>query len=458
MRIKIAYQKPLSCRPSNSVRIVQEYVEKYKRIDALLQVNPAILDLVHDDLERRLSSSSRGRRGDYTTDQIYRSILVMFMERWTFRSTVIAIECNVVLQEFVGLGLTPMMDYTFLSRAYRAISEETWERINSLLGAYARRAEKIGGEKLRVDSTVYESNIHYPTDSSLLLDSYRTLARLLKKRRTRLKAMGLAPRFHLQKVKKLVEFISRNGASSSKRTQRKVKSVYRILIKRVRRIAGLTRKVLENWSGSWESWEKRAAQLAHYLPIVERIIHQTEKRVLEGVILPADEKVYSLFEDHVELLKRGKAGKPIEFGHKILVAQNGEKFITHYAVLPRRKEDKELLNETLDAHKRLFGSAPQVLAADRGFYESRDQLERLREEITTVSIAKKGRRTAEEEAREGSQEFQKGQRFRAGSEGSISVLKRAFKLKRCLFKGFKNFAASVGCAVFCHNLVLLARM
>lgn len=455
MRTKFAYQEPLSYCPSNSAQIVQDYVEKYKRLDALLQVNSAILDMAHEDLQRCLSSSKQGRRGDYTTDQICRSILVMFIEQWSYRKTVFEVECNEVFNRFARLGVMPMMDFTFLSRAFNAISEETWKRINQALGAYAHQEEKIDGEKLRVDSTVYEANIHYPTDSSLLWDSFRTLARLLKKMRKSLKAMGLAPRFHLKKVKKLAEFISRNGKSTSKRTQRKVTGTYRTLVERVQRIADLTRTVLEKWSGALEG---RATQLAHYLPIVERIIHQTEKRVFEGIILPADEKVYSLFEEHTELLKRGKAGKPIEFGHKIVVAQNGEKFITHYEVLPQRKEDKELLDATLNAHKDLFGEAPRVLAADRGFYESRDQLERLQEEITTVSIAKKGKRTAAEEERESSSDFQEGQNFRAGSEGTISVLKRAFKLKRCLFKGFKNFAASVGCAVFCHNLVLLARL
>lgn len=455
MRTKFAYQEPFSCSPSNSVKVAQDYAEKYKRLDDLLLENPVILDFVHEDLVLVTSLSPQGRTGDYTTDQILRALLVQFLEQWSFRNTVIQVEYNEVLNRFVRLGMKPMMDFTFLSRAFSAITEKTWKRINQELGVYAHQEEKIDGEKLRVDSTVYEANIHYPTDSSLLWDSYRTLSRLLKKLKPNLKVMGMAPRFHLKKVKNLAYFISRNSASSSKRTQRKVKKTYQTLIERVQRIAELTSTVLENWPGALEG---RAAKLAHYLPLVERIIDQTKKRVFEGIILPAEEKVYSLFEEHTELLKRGKAGKPIEFGHKIVVAQNGEKFITHYEVLPQRREDKDLLDATLDAHKGLFGESPRVIAADRGFYESREQLERLREDIEIVSIAKKGKRTVAEEEREHSPDFKEGQRFRAGSEGTISVLKRAFKLKRCLFKGFKNFAASVGCAVFCHNLVLLTQL
>ena len=200
------------------------------------------------------------------------------------------------------------------------------------------------------------------------------------------------------------------------------------------------------------------SELVHYVPIVERIIDQTKRRVIGGETVPSTEKVYSLFEEDTELIMRGKARSPVEFGHKVLVAQTGEKFIHHYEAYRWQLADKNLLDGTLSAHARLFGDGPQVLAGDKGFYESRDQIEKLSKDIRTVSICKKGRRNASETERESAKEFKEGQRFRAGSEGTISVLKRAFKLNRCLFKGFKNYAASVGCAVFCHNLVLLARL
>ena len=198
--------------------------------------------------------------------------------------------------------------------------------------------------------------------------------------------------------------------------------------------------------------------MAHYLPLVRQIVLQADQRVLQEIKLTADEKLYSLFEEHTELIKRGKAGKMIEFGHKILLAQTGEKFIHHYQVMATRREDKDLLEPALEAHKELFGRYPELAAADKGFYESMKQIAALEGKIETVSIGKKGRRNSPEQARESSEAFVEGQRFRAGVEGSISVLKRAFHLRRCLFKGFKNYAASVGLAVLCHNLVLLTRL
>jgi IS5 family transposase len=346
------------------------------------------------------------------------------------------------------------MDFTFLNKASCALSAKTLEAMNEALSQYAVQEEKISGEKQRMDTTVYETNIHYPTDSSLLWDSFRTLSRLLREVQKELPELNLRHRFHDKKVKKLFTFISRNASSKSKRTLRKVKSAYRELINRVGWIHGVGQEVLREVCLAGYD----VPELAHYLPLVARILDQAVRRVLQGETVPPDEKLYSLFEEHTELIKRGKAAKPIEFGHKILLAQTGEKFIHHYKVMPQRIEDKELLAPALEAYKDLFGDYPNVLSTDKGFYESMKQILALEEKIVVVSIAKKGRRTPEEYARETTEEFLAGQRFRAGAEGSISVLKRAFKLGKCFFKGFKHYAASVGLAVLCHNLVLLTRL
>jgi IS5 family transposase len=438
---------------ASRLKVVNEYRDKYRGISELLDANPQILTLAHGDWERLLSESLGGR-GGYTSEQILRALVVMFVEQDSYRQVVIRIDTSEFLRYFVRLGVKPTMDYTFLNKAYGALSAETWEAINRVLADYAEGEDKISGAKLRVDSTVYETNIHYPTDSSLLWDSFRTLARGFQQVQRELPQLGLNHRYHVRKVKKLAHFISRNVGGSNKRKQRKVKQAYRTLIDRVRWIVGVSYDVL----GLAASAGYEVDELAHYLPIVERIIDQAERRVFEGVKVRSEEKIYSLFEAHTELLKRGKAGKPIEFGHKVVIAQTKEKFIHHYQVLPKRREDTELLDPTLQAHERLFGAVPDVLAADKGFYKSTDQLAALEDDIETVSIGKKGRRTDQERARETTEAFKEGQRFRAGVEGSISVLKRAFKLGRCLFKGFKNYAASVGCAVFCHNLVLLTRL
>jgi len=454
MRLKSTNQQYFDFTHKSRLKVVNEYRAKYKLISQLLDDNPKLVSRVHQDLAKMLSQSKHGRKSEYTSEQILRSLLVMFIERDSYRDVVIRIENSEFLQCFVGLGIKPMMDFSFLNKAFGILSDQTWQTMNRVLAQYAKGQEKISSEKLRMDTTVYETNIHYPTDSSLLWDSFRTLARLLQQVQRELPQLPLNHRFHDKKIKKLALFITRNGSSNNKSKKRKVKSTYRKLIARVNWIVVVARNAL----GVLEAAGYDAELLAHYIPIVEKIASQAEQRVFQGIKLAADEKVYSLFEEHTELLKRGKAGKPIEFGHKILIAQTGEKFIHHYEVFPERREDKELIKPALKAHKQLFGTGPDVLATDKGFYENMKQILKLEEKIPTVSICKKGRRNQAEYERESSEEFKDGQRFRAGCEGSISVLKRAFKLGRCLFKGYKNYAASVGCAVFCHNLVLLTRL
>ncbi len=437
----------------STVKVVQEYRAKYQAISELLDENPQVLALAHRDWAKRLSVSARGR-GGYTSEQLLRALIVMFLEGQDYRGTVIQMENCEFLQHFVRLGDKATMDFTFLSKAFGVLAASTLEAMNAALADYAVREEKISGAKQRLDTTVYETNIHHPTDSSLLGDSYRTLARLLRSIQKDLPRLKLQHRFHEKKVKKLATFISRNAAHKSKSTQRAVKRHYRKLLGSVRWIHGVGQEVLRRLAGAGYD----ADELAHYLPLVARIIAQTQQRVIAGVMLPAEEKLYSLFEEHTELIQRGKAGKPIEFGHKILLAQTGEKFIHYYQAPAKRIADPNLLPGALAAHQQLFGQYPEVAATDKGFYTSMAQIAVLEEKIATVSIAKKGRRTPAEYRRETTKKFIAGQRFRAGCEGSISVLKRAFKLGRCLFKGFKHYAASVGLAVLCHNLVLLTRL
>ena len=454
MRSKTAHERYLQFDGKSSLIVVQEYREKYGAVSDLLDSNQEVLALVHRDLMRLSTFNRKGRASEFSSEQLLRALIVMYIEHTDYRDTVVRIANSDFLRHFVRLSYSQsVMDYTFLNRAHSAVAESTWAAVNKILSAYAISQEKIDGEKCRVDTTAVETNIHYPTDSSLLWDSFRTLARLLGNLRRDYSGLELDHRFHTRKAKKLAFFIARSGKSPSKATQRKVLRSYRTLIDRVKWIADVAAKV----SSRCSSVHFAAVEISYYLPLVRKVIDQSERRVFKGEMVPATEKIYSLFESHTELLKRGKAGKPLEFGHKVLVAQTGQKFIHHYQVLPERKEDKDLLSGILKAHKELFETMPKVLATDKGFYQNMDQIHELEKTIQTVSMCKKGRRRADELARESTKEFKQGQCFRAGCEGSISVLKRAFKLGRCLFKGFKHYAASVGLAVFCHNLVLLAR-
>lgn len=452
MRLKRNDQSYIEfCRESTN-KIVREYQQKYQRISGILDEFPEGLALVHENLKHHLSCSTGGRVTKYTSEHFLRMFIVMFLESLSLRRTIIRVENDMFLRQFVRLGNRPVMDFTVLSRAFSALKPQTWQAILLVMTNYALKKKKITGDKQRVDTTVVETNIHYPTDSSLLWDSYRVLSRTL---RDACKKWNLHYRFHDGKVKKLHLFITRNAKSNSAWKKRKVRSTYRKLLKAMYRVAEIAMTIIETFD---EPMEPITGELKQYLPLACNVMDQAMRRVFQGEKVPADEKIYSIFEPHTELLKRGKAGKPIEFGHKIFLGQTEQKFIYHYESFECKPEDKDLVDGMFQRHKDVFGHLPKVSAADKGFYESVQKLKDLREKIPMLSICKKGRRTELQEAREKDPEFMDAQRFRAGIEGSISVLKRAFKLLRCMFKGFWNYASAVGCAVFCYNLVVLARL
>ena len=183
-----------------------------------------------------------------------------------------------------------------------------------------------------------------------------------------------------------------------------------------------------------------------------------ERHPNNGEKVPAAERIFSIFEPHTELLKRGKAHKQNEFGHMLTIGQTGEKYICFYNVEEKSRHDIDMGDAALESNKRKFGGYPNNFAADKNYYGGPGHLADWEAKVGVYAVGKKGRRTEEETQREHSDIFRFLQRFRAGCEGSISVLKRVFGLFRCYFRGFKSFAASIGRIVFCHNLVLLARL
>ena len=186
------------------------------------------------------------------------------------------------MRNFIKLGNKVMMDFTFLCKAFTALSEETWKAINESLSRYAKKEEKITAEKLRLDTTAYETNIHHPTDSSLLWDSYRTSARLMKEARDEMKQIGLTHRFHTKKVRKLALYISRNSGKKEKGVQQKIKSTYKKLIERVKWIVSVGEVAEKLLAVGNLTAMTVAAELKHYLPIEKKIISQAERRVIMG--------------------------------------------------------------------------------------------------------------------------------------------------------------------------------
>ncbi len=400
-------------------KIVNEYHDHYNRIDKLLQDMPGVL------------KQSEG---------------------WNLRETTVRIAHAPFFQDFCRLLKKKTIDYTLLCRAFNAVAPETWELVNQLFAIKMRQEGKIDIDNIRTDTTVTECNIHYPTDSSLLWDAYRVTERLISRARDAGAAMT-AMRFHLKKIKKLHLNVTRFSNSKNSKRKRWVKNQLKILAERVGEVVEKARRASLEMSASFSLVVQGIGmELARLVPTMERIV-DVARRNLRGETVHVTEKVFSLFEEHTELIMRGRREKPVEFGHKVLFSETKEKFITDYVVFERSPSDTTLLPVVMERHKEIFGEKMKNVAADMGFRPDEEDFEELEEEVEYLAVPKRLRDLSDET-------LKTYQCFRAGIEGTISCLKRAYRLSRCFFKGFKGFCRSVGSAVFCHNLsamVVLAK-
>jgi IS5 family transposase len=244
--------------------------------------------------------------------------------------------------------------------------------------------------------------------------------------------------------------ITRFISSESKKRKRRVKKDFRTLIQRVTWIVGIAEEFCQ-FARIASSLELvgLGQELEGFLPAMKQVARQAFRARIHGEKVPARERTFSIFEPHTELIKRGRRQKPVEFGHAVLLCQTAEKFITDYEVFDRRPADCDLTAQVIDRHEELFGEPPEVLAGDKGFCPDAETYEELQERVGTLAIPRRMRDFADAM-------MTAWQAFRAGIEGTISGLKRAFRLARCYFRTFKSFQSSIGLGVFCHNLIVLS--
>jgi IS5 family transposase len=316
---------------------------------------------------------------------------------------------------------------------------------------------------LRVDTTVCETNIHFPTDATLLWDTVRTVTRLVQDL-DQILPRGVPgftnrTRSARRRMQELERMTAQERHTQQEPKYRELLRITEQVLTNARQVVAKTARVKGIDVAAGAMVEQLRQQITEYCQLGDRVMDQTGRRVIHGEQVPAEEKVYSIFEPHTDLIKRGKVRKPIEFGHKVFLAESAQGLITDYQVLDGNPADTAQVGASLERHQQLFHCAPDLYAADRGFHsaENVDQCEKAG--VSQVSIPQRGgQKTAEREALERSPAFKKGQRFRAGIEGRISVLFRGRGMKRCRAHGRERFEVLVGAAVLANNLLRIAEM
>jgi IS5 family transposase len=421
-------------------------------IDALVLAHPVWVEWVHADLTKSVDATS-GREG-MPASQVLRVRLAQACLDMSLRRFAPCLADWASLRDFVGIGpFDRAPSRSTLQENQAKVSPETWGRIlRSVVTSEEARAVE-SAEKVRVDATVIRSNIHTPSDSSLLWDCVRVLTRLLTHAWS---TFGLDFEDQSRAAKKLQSRIF----YARKKEQRA--PAYRELLAACERVGEQVGRVV---SGLRRVEPRRVEdlpvreQLLRELPRVQgllaRVMRQTTRRVIEGESVPAAEKVLSIFELHTDLIVKS-GNRPPEYGHKVTITAGASGLVLDCVIEDGNPGDVSVAVRQLERQKALFGKAPRAAAFD-GAYASRENLEQAKALGVERVAFSRGRGLTAEEMAGNRRAYGRLRRFRAGVEATISRLKRAFGLDRCTWKGAQRFAAYVWSAVVAANLILLAR-
>ena len=432
------------------------------RLDKLLD-DDVLFGEVRADLAQRYPHTQQTGRPSTPVEVILRMIIVKHLYGWSYDETEYNVSDSLVLRQFCRVYLNAVPDDTTLIKWANLIQPQTLHALLDHVTELARSLKVTRGRKLRTDGTVVETNIHHPTDSTLLGDAVRVLSRTLKKARQVLQDQTTLSRDSFRdrtrsarrQVKRIMEAARLRGEQAADQLQ----SAYRRLIDTVRASQRQAQRVAEALKAQADDRAERLSdQLNAFLPRVTRVIAQTVRRVLAGEPVPAEDKLVSLFEPETAIIRKGKPARPTEFGRVLWLDEVEGGIVSGYRILDGNPSEKEQLRPSLDHHIEVFDHPPDVLAADRGLYSQDNERYAQSQGVKHVVMPKPGARSAERTAYEKQRWFRQGRNWRSGIEGRISGLKRGQKLERCLYHGSDGMERWVGWGLIAHDLRIIARM
>jgi IS5 family transposase len=431
-----------------------EIGKELEAISKIIDENPEILDQVQSDLIG-MKSAETGRTG-MTAEQVFRCAILKQYRNLTYEELAFHLEDSRSFRAFAKLRMGQKPSSSTLQENVKALSETAWEAANRMVLKYASREGIEKGRTIRLDSTAVETDIHYPTDSSLLVDGVRVITRLLIAGKECTPAPGYCFSDHRRVVKKRALKILNSKEESVR------KRCYRDLLEIAQRVGGYAVeaiRVLDEFSSADFLEVIRARGIAEALRQVvetfDRVMDQTRRRVLEGEKVPGSEKVFSFFEIHTDIIEKGN--RETTYGHKVFVVGGGSGLILDCLIERGNPADSAMFLPLLERQQGLYGKAPRQVAADGGF-ASRDNLRQAKENGSADVSFSKRKGIPVLDMVKSSWVYKKLRNFRAGIEAGISALKRAFGLTRCTWSGWAGFKQYVRSAIVSYNLLTLARL
>jgi len=443
------------------VAYMPEMAAELVKIDAYLE-DEKLFRMIKKDLSRRHPKTCQTGRNSTPVEVILRMLVVKRLYGYSYEETERRVSDSLRLRQFCRVYLQAVPDDTTLIRWANLIQAKTLEKFNQRIIQLAVARKVTRGRKLRTDGTVVESNIRPPSDNRLLADSVRVLTRTVQRARNLLQASGQEVQAGFadltQEAKGLARQIGETLRSKKEAALAQGRQLYENLL-------AMTEQSLE-WAAQTEQQLRKRSQpkakrlaesLSHFRPLVKQVIEQTRRRILQKEKVPAQDKIVSLFEEHTDIIRRGKESHPVEYGHKLWLNEVEGGLVSHYRILDGNPSDEQQWKPSLKAHMKTFHQPPQQASADRGLSSEANEQFAQDLGVKYVILPKRGYRSRQRLKHEHKTWFVKGRHWHAGVEGRISVLKRAHALRCCLAHGLPGFQRWVGWSVIAGNLAVLGR-
>jgi IS5 family transposase len=424
-----------------------------------------IIAAVYEALAKRHPHSRcRGRRGT-PAEVVLRLLILKHIRNWSYEVLEREVRANLVYRHFTHIGGAKMPDAKTMGRWGLALGPQVLKQVHARIVKITRDKGVTAGRRMRVDTTVVETDIHHPTDSTLLGDGVRVLTRIMHKITKIAGAIGTKLRDRSRSVKLRLLEIGRVARTKGPIDQDKLKQRYRLLLNTTSRVVGQAKC----FSAEIVQGVKRARSVLKQLALeglrqeldemgalVRQVMKQTRARIFRGNTR-SEGKLLSLFEPSTEVIRKGKAGKPNEFGKMVKLQEAENQIVTDYEVYVRRPHDSDLLLPAIETHQALLGRPPRLVAADAAFYSAKNEAAAKAKGVKRVCIPNRATKSLERKREQKKRWFRDGQKWRTGSEGRISVVKRRHGLARCRYKGLNGMNRWVGLGVIADNIVNLGR-
>jgi IS5 family transposase len=443
------------------LKLTHEMDPVLAQIDQLLD-DDELYQLIRNDLARRFPKTEVTGRNSTPVEVVLRMLAVKRLYALSYEQTEYQVRDSLVLRKFCRVYLNEVPDDTTIIRWAGLIQPETLEQFNQRLTELATRLKVTQGRKLRTDGTVVETNIHPPSDSRLLADSVKVLGRTLRRAKAVLGAatdLGKATfRNRFRCVRRLTRQIGEAMRRGGEVAETQGKAAYQKLVQATQATLQQAEKVLPTLLAQTTPQAQQLAKtLETFLPRAEQVVQQTVRRVFQQEKVPAAEKSVSIFEPHTDIIRRNKAHKPTEYGHKIWLDEVDGGLVTRWEVLQGNPPDDQHWEASLDHHLERFGRPPDQASGDRGVYSPRNERIAQEKGVKRVILPQPGNKTQQRQKHERQPWFVRGRKWHAGVEGRISVLKRRFELGRCRDHEEIGFEKWVGWGIIAGNLMTIGR-